>query len=111
MEGRAAEPLHSVQIAPLPKLDTSADADATQRLQQKLADYAAGNAEFRARLRGASFELERLASLSSAEAITTWALMHLDWPFAERLACYASPVAARIAAIERFLEDGTLPAE
>ena len=42
------------------------------------------------------------------QAITTWALMYLDWPFADRLSCYALPTAERVAQLEHFLLEGRL---
>ena len=48
---------------------------------------------------GLLFELDRLRSLRSAEAVTTWALRHLDLPDGDLLALYAMPVAGRVAAL------------
>jgi hypothetical protein len=103
IEGSASEPLQLARIEPINKPDAFAPNDKVRMLQQRLARYAMENTSFEERLESTSFELERLASFRSAEAITTWALMHLDLRFADRLAFYTSPIEERIAKIEQLL--------
>jgi Family of unknown function (DUF6386) len=103
LECSAPQPLQLVHVEPVSEPDALAPADKARLLQQRLQRYAAENSAFQIRLKSASFELERLASFRSAEAITTWALMYVDWPFVDRLACYASAIKDRITMIDQFL--------
>ncbi|WP_026869084.1 hypothetical protein [Inquilinus limosus] len=109
--GGRAQPLQTVTVVPLDKPDMAAPAEALEPFRARLLALGREDAVFRTRLRHPSFELERLAALGTAEAVTGWALAHLDLPFAARLACYAGPAAQRIEALTRFLDGGGLPPE
>lgn len=107
--GARPQPLQTVTVAALDKPDMAVPAGALEPFRARLLALGRDDAGFRARLPNPSFELERLAALGSAEAVTGWALAHLDLPFAARLACYAAPAAQRIETLARFLDGGGLP--
>ena len=104
---RAADPqpLRSVTVVPIEKPDLSEPNIAAFR--DRLLQYARQNAEFRERLIHDSFEIERLEALSSAEAVTGWALQYLPLSWTNRLACYATSAVDRIATLEHFLQTGS----
>lgn len=106
--GARPQPLHPLAAAPLAKPAMAADERSVGAFRARLAEHAARDAAFRSRLQHPAFETERFASFASGEAMTTWALMHLDLPFPDRLALYASPLRERIAGLERIL-DGNGP--
>ncbi|GGC54726.1 DUF6386 family protein [Chelatococcus reniformis] len=103
VKGGQRQTLEPVAVVPIAKPDMACAPGAADALKEKLARYFEDNAAARERLRYAAFDLEQLAWLRSPEAITAWALMNLDWPFAERLETYASPAAVRMGRIERLL--------
>jgi hypothetical protein len=107
--GGRAQPLQPVAVVPMEKPDMAVPAGALEPFRSRLLALGRDDAAFRARLPHPSFELERLAALDSAEAVTGWALAHLDLPFAARLACYAGPAAQRIETLARVLDGGLPP--
>jgi hypothetical protein len=109
VQGGPAASLKPVEIAPVEKPDMTGDPEAAQNLKARLIKQVNSNPALQARLGHPSFETERLAALISPEAITTWALMHLDLPFAIRVEGYASPVAGRMRMLHDLLGTGTLP--
>ncbi|WP_413988582.1 DUF6386 family protein [Labrys okinawensis] len=109
VRGGPAASLKPVEIAPVEKPDMTLDPEAAEDLRARLIMRVNGNPAFQARLDHPSFETERLAALISPEAITTWALMHLDLPFAIRVKGYASPVARRMRMLHDLLATGAPP--
>lgn len=98
-----------VRIAPVPKPDMDVDVARVAALRAQLLRAAGETAQAGARGTIPAFERERLESLASAEAVTTWALLHLDMPSGTRLDLYASSAERRIDAIARYLDDGRWP--
>jgi hypothetical protein len=109
VQGAPATSLQPVAIAPVEKPDMTGDPEAAQDLRARLIKRVRSNAAFQARLDHPAFEAERLAALVSPEAITTWALMHLDLPFATRVEGYAKPVARRMRMLRDLLDAEAMP--
>jgi hypothetical protein len=100
----AAEPLTRVLVKDVERPDMSGHQAATGKLRSRLIERFQSDPALRARLKHPSFDVELLASLGSPEAVTTWALMHLDMPFQVRAAAYASPASERLTWLHQTLD-------
>lgn len=83
-----------VSVIPVAKPDMAATDEDLARLRNGL--EAAVRDE---RMPVGRFERDRMAALHSVEALSTWALQHLDLPFDRRLTLYGSGAEQRIAGI------------
>jgi len=83
-----------VSVKPVDKPDMTATEESIGRLREGLA-----LAVQEERLPTGRFERDRMESLGSAEALSTWALRHLELPFDRRLALYGSNAEQRIEGI------------
>lgn len=105
VEVRDDPALTQVRVELVPRPDMQVDEGVAEVFRARLLAEvkpreAAGPAD---RVTAPSFELERLETLFSAEAVTGWALTHLQMPLEHRLALWASPARERIAGIEALL--------
>lgn len=98
--------LTPVDVAPVDKPDLAGDLDRVRPLLTKLRERAEAGVGLSAPLDYPAFQLEQLATFKSAEGITSWALMHLDMPFENRMAGYAQPLAGRLEGLGRLLDAG-----
>lgn len=94
-----------VRVTPVAKPDLSADEGTAAAFRARLLSEvkSAQDAPAEGGPTAPAFELERLETLHSAEAVTGWALMQLQMPLDTRLQLWISSARERIAGIERLL--------
>jgi hypothetical protein len=106
LETSAGPIMPRVRVAPLDKPDMAVDESILAEFRRQLASTARRSADAplgAGPLTISGFEIERMETLSSAEGLTGWALMHLAMPLDVRLSLWASSTPDRMEGIEKLV--------
>ena len=90
-------------VAPVTRSVSTVATDELDRLKAEVAAAADASADFRAGLNSPHFELARMRTITSAEALTGWLLHFLDLPQAQRLDLLSRSDADRVKTLRTLL--------
>jgi hypothetical protein len=100
---RQGDQFATVRVEPVDKPDMTLDEAAAAAFRSRLLSAIKPSELSTGVATAPGFEIERLETLFSAEAVTGWALTHLPMPAEKRIALWAAPVSERINGIEALL--------
>lgn len=90
-------------VVPVARSDSVVTTAELDRVKAEIAAAADASADFRTRLKSPSFELARMRTITSAEALTGWLLHFLDLPQAQRIDLLSRSDADRVKALRTLL--------